>query len=188
MIEPHRAAILLDVDGPLNPYPSRDRPRPIGFRPYVVRHRIIAAIPPVEHRVSLNLELGPRLLDLAAESDAELVWATAWQHEANRLLSPVLGLPALAVIGFEDTGFRHRDGHNGKLPAIARWAGRRPFCWFDDEFQPDDQGWARRRSDSGAPTRLIAVDRYDGLQPAHLDTARAFLRQLHTAIRPDTHR
>lgn len=177
MVESPRAAILLDVDGPLNPYPRRGRPPPTGYLPFVVSHRIIPAVPPIEQRVLLHPERGRDLLRLAQETNAELVWATAWEHEADRLLGPLLGLPALEVIVFEDTGIRHRDGLHGKLPTIDRWAGRRPLCWFDDEFQPADGSWAERRSDSGAPTRLIPVDRHTGLQRQHLDAARAFLRQ-----------
>ncbi|MBB5912530.1 hypothetical protein BJY24_001397 [Nocardia transvalensis] len=177
MVESPRAAVLLDVDGPLNPAPPRGGPLPEGYRQFVVRHQIIPVVPPVEHRILLNPAHGDRLLELARAGDADLVWATAWEHEANRLLGPMLGLPELEVIVFEDTGIRHRDGHHGKLPVIDRWAGRRPICWFDDEFQPADQGWAERRSDSGAPTRLIPVDPRGGLQPAHLEAAHAFLRQ-----------
>ncbi|MEV5652457.1 HAD domain-containing protein [Nocardia sp. NPDC052254] len=181
MTESARAAILLDVDGPLNPYPRAAEPPPPGYHPYLLQHSIIAAIPPVEQRVLLNTDLGRRLLELAEGGDAELVWATAWEYEANTVIAPVLGLPPLEVIIFEDTGIRHRDGHHGKLPTIERWAGRRPFCWFDDEFQPADQLWAQRRTSSGAPTMLIPVDRHTGLVTEHLDRAHTFLRRLAAA-------
>ncbi|WP_156959365.1 HAD domain-containing protein [Nocardia sp. BMG51109] len=177
MAESSRAAILLDVDGPLNPAARQGDPPP-GYRPFVLQHQIIPAIPPVPHRVLLNPDHGSCLLALASDADAELVWATAWEYEANRLIGPVLGLPRLDVIELEEHGIRHSDGHHGKLSAVVRWAGSRPLCWFDDEFQPADEGWAERRSDSGAPTRLIPVDPVGGLQSAHIDTARAFLRQL----------
>jgi hypothetical protein len=178
MTETSRAAILLDVDGPLNPYPRRTHPPPHGYRPYVLQHSIIPAIPPIDQRVLLDAAVGSRLLDLAAVTDAELVWATAWEYEANTVLGPVLGLPPLEVIIFEDTGIRHREGHHGKLPTIDRWAGRRPLCWFDDEFQPADQGWAERRTATVAPTLLVPVDRHTGLTPDHLEVARAFLEPL----------
>ncbi|NKY85861.1 HAD domain-containing protein [Nocardia veterana] len=178
MTEAARAAILLDIDGPLNPYPRPASPPPHGYRPYVLQHSIIAAIPPIEQQVLLNTGLGRRLLDLAETTDAELVWATAWEYAANTVIAPVLGLPPLEVIIFEDTGIRHRDGHHGKLPTIDRWARRRPLCWFDDEFQPADQSWADRRTDTGAPTLLVPVDRHTGLTDDHLDIARAFLDRL----------
>lgn len=181
MTESARAAILLDIDGPLNPYPRPASPPPPGYRPYTVAHSIIAAIPPVEQHVLLNAELGRSLLRLAETTDAELVWATAWEYAANSVIGPVLGLPPLEVIIFEDTGIRHREGRHGKLPTIDRWARRRPICWFDDEFQPDDQTWAQSRTDAGAPTLLIPVDRHTGLTPTHLDRARRFLGRLSAA-------
>ena len=181
MTESARAAILLDVDGPLNPYPRPSGPPPPGYHPYLLQHSIIAAIPPVEQRVLLNTGLGRQLLDLAESTDAELVWATAWEYAANTVIAPVLGLPPLEVIIFEDTGIRHRNGHHGKLPTIERWARRRPFCWFDDEFQSADQHWAQRRTADGAPTMLIPVDRHTGLAAEHLDRARTFLQRLAAA-------
>lgn len=180
MTEAARAAILLDIDGPLNPRPRPALPPPPGFRPYTLAHSIIAAIPPIEQRVLLDAGLGRRLLDLAESTDAELVWATAWEYAANTVIGPVLGLPPLEVIIFEDTGIRHRDGHHGKLPTIERWARQRPICWFDDEFQPADQHWAARRSSECAPTLLVPVDRHTGLTDEHLDRARTFLDRLPT--------
>ncbi|PWV85807.1 hypothetical protein SAMN05421630_102155 [Prauserella marina] len=68
----------------------------------------------------------------AAESVRELarrfdiVWTTAWSHNAHIALAPALGLPEepwpfLAV-------------QFNKLPAIRAYAGGRPWVWIDDSI------------------------------------------------------
>ncbi|MFC9996668.1 HAD domain-containing protein [Nocardia sp. NPDC127526] len=174
-----RAAILLDVDGTLNPYREGERPRPPAYR----RHRLRAKFGPGPKTKALTVWLHPDhgrwLRELAEDGDADLVWATLWEEQANRLLCPIYGWPELEVITFGHTVFRHQDGHHGKLPTIVEWAGRRPFCWFDDEFQPADEAWALDRTAAGAPTRIIPVDPSTGIQPEHLDLARDFLQRVH---------
>ncbi|KAA2247685.1 hypothetical protein F0L68_40030 [Solihabitans fulvus] len=172
-----RPAILVDVDGPLNPFAAKPERRPRGY----ATHRLHPRDSPWEHtsrplRVWLHPQHGRWLLDLAEDTGAELVWATTWEHEANRLLAPILGLPSLPVIDFDGQGQRHHGGHHGKLPAVAEWAGDRPIAWLDDEFQPLDSSWARQRTARGAPTLLVQVDPRAGVQPHHLDRIRRFLR------------
>ncbi|WP_067534393.1 HAD domain-containing protein [Nocardia crassostreae] len=174
-----RAAILLDVDGTLNPHREGERARP----PEYARHRLRAKFTPGVKTKGLTVWLHPDhgrwLRDLADSGNADLVWATLWEHEANRLLCPIYDWPQLEVITFGGTVFRHRDGHHGKLPAIVEWADRRPICWFDDEFQPGDKDWADARTATVAPTHIIPVDPFTGIQEEHLEQARDFLTRVH---------
>ena len=86
----------------------------------------------------------------------QIVWATAWGADANRLLAPLLRLPDLPVIRFPPVPFHPRD----KLPAVARFAGRRPLTWIDDALSPEAHAWAARRR---TPTVLIGIDPTEGL-------------------------
>jgi hypothetical protein len=139
-----RPLLLVDVDGVLNPWQAVRLP--IGFREY----RFFPG-----ERVLLSAGHGDLLRELAGSF--ELVWATAWEHKANRLICPVLALPELPVIEFPLTG---PDYLFRKLPAVVDSVGDRPCAWIDDEHQPDHHVWARER---GAPTLLIDIDPAEGL-------------------------
>ncbi|MGV9414463.1 HAD domain-containing protein [Nocardia sp. NPDC003693] len=172
---PIQPAILLDVDGPLNPFADCDRPRSATYRPHLLRPTIFPGRPAENRTVWLDPGHGAQLLELAAETGADLVWATLWEDEANRLLGPVLGLPELEVIRFAGSAFQHSGGHHAKIRGIDSWAGRRPLVWFDDQFQPLDEDWAIGRSADIAPTRIIPIDPTVGLSAADVDVAREFL-------------
>lgn len=139
-----RPVLLVDVDGVLNPWLARDCPD--GFAEYQFF--------PGE-RVLLCAGHGALLTSLAAAF--ELVWATAWEHRANRLICPVLAIPQLPVIEFP------LDGHDlyfRKLPAVMAAVGDRPCAWIDDEHQPDHYAWAQHR---GIPTLIVDIDPARGL-------------------------
>jgi hypothetical protein len=107
---------LLDVDGVLNPFAAPACP------PGYTEHEFF----PGEEPVQLCPAHGPWLHELATRF--QIVWATAWGAEANRLLAPLLQLPDLPVIGFPPVPFHPGD----KLPAVIRFARRRPLTWIDD--------------------------------------------------------
>ncbi|MRH86603.1 hypothetical protein GFY24_03805 [Nocardia sp. SYP-A9097] len=170
-----RPAILLDVDGPLNPFVGSETPRAPGYQAHLLRPKIFPGRPAEHRTVWLDPAHGRQLLELAAETRADLVWATLWENEANRLLSAPLGLPKLEVIVFNGTAFQHSGGHHAKLPGITAWAAARPLVWFDDQFQPADADWAIARSADTAPTCIIPIDSSIGLTAADFDAARDFL-------------
>lgn len=163
-----RPAILVDVDGPLNPYAAKPTRRPAGY----TTHRIRPAGFPRPLRVWLDPSHGPWLLSLAEAADADLVWATTWEHEANEFIAPRLGLPSLEWIDFDGRGSDHRDGRHGKVSAITAWAGERRIAWLDDEFQRADPAWAAARPG----TLLVPVDAREGIGIEHLERVLAFLR------------
>jgi len=139
-----RPLLLVDVDGVLNPWRAVECPP--GFREY-------SFFPGV--RVRLSEGHGELLRELA--SSFELVWATAWEHRANRLICPVIAIPELPVIEFPVPG---TDFFFRKLPAVIDSVGDRPCAWIDDEHWPDHYYWARERA---VPTLIVDIDPAVGL-------------------------
>jgi len=142
-----RPILLVDVDGVLNPWEAESCPD--GFAEYEFF--------PGE-RVLLSPAHGELLTSLAAAYD--LVWATAWEDDANRFISPVLALPALPVIEFP---IDERNPLFRKLPAVAEAVGSRPCAWIDDVHPPDHYEWAEAR---GAPTLIVDINPAEGFTSA----------------------
>ncbi|WP_030256156.1 MULTISPECIES: hypothetical protein [Streptomyces] len=151
--------LLLDVDGPLNPFAAPKR-RPDGYGTYRLRptwwvrkqERMAAAqaklatrakhakrpagrVKPL--RVWLNPAHGPELLALPYE----LVWATGWMGEANTHIGPNIGLPELPYIAWTEMFGEDPDGLHWKTRDVVAWAAGRPFVWVDDELGPQDAEW-----------------------------------------------
>ncbi|WP_158845457.1 HAD domain-containing protein [Saccharothrix deserti] len=180
-----RGLLLLDVDGPLNPYAAKTHRRPEGYRTFRYTRRGTwhsgrDARRYKGLRVWLNPDHGAQLRALADDTGLELVWATTWMHLANTLVAPSIGLPELPVIEFPETDF---DRDTGWLPdgswkwrAVAAFAAGRPLAWLDDEHDDghhEARAWFDRdRAD--VPTNLCHVDPRHGLWPEHLDGIRAW--------------
>jgi hypothetical protein len=139
-----RPILLVDVDGVLNPWLAEGCPPGFGVYDFFPGERVL-----------LSPGHGELLLSLAQAY--ELMWATAWEHRANRLICPVLSLPELPVIEFPLSG---RDLFFRKLPAVIDAVGNRPCAWIDDEHRPDHYTWAESR---GVPTLIIDIDPAEGL-------------------------
>ena len=135
----NRPLLLVDVDGVLNPWEATDTPD--GYHEYDFF--------PGE-RVLLSPDHGQLLRDLS--KDFDLVWATAWEHRANRLICPVLSIPELPVIEFPLAAPYFAVN---KLPAVIQAVGDRPCAWIDDMHGVDHFDWADRRA---APTLILAID------------------------------
>jgi hypothetical protein len=134
-----RPLLLLDVDGVLNPYGGEC---PAGFTEHVL-------FPDEIEPVRVCVDHGEWIAELAGVY--EVVWATAWGEEANRLLAPLLGVPRMPVVPFPQVPF----SADLKVPAIDALAGDRPAAWIDDMLGPAAYDWAARRV---APTLLLPVD------------------------------
>jgi hypothetical protein len=141
--------LLLDVDGVLNPFPDC----PAGFSEHDL-------FPDDSEPVRLAVAHRGWLQELAGMY--EIVWASAWGHDANRLLCPFYGIPECALVEFPPTPFSPRE----KLPAVARFVGDRPAAWIDDEVTDDAEQWA---ADRPSPTLLIQVEPRAGLRRCHVD-------------------
>lgn len=180
-----RGLLLLDVDGPLNPYNAKPHARPDGYTTW--RRTPVGGWYGGKEarqykgiRVWLHPDHGAQLAALANETGLELVWATTWQHEANTLIGPAIGLPPLPVIEFgppEWTSAGWTETGRWKYSAVTAYAADRPVVWLDDDFH--DRSWLdarneflRRRVD--ARTLLCDVDPRQGIQSHHLDLIRAW--------------
>jgi hypothetical protein len=150
--------LLLDVDGVLCP---------IGPGPGEPMCTLLVD----EFPVTFSEQLPSRLANLSRRFT--LVWATAWEHDANRSLAPVLGLPELPLILF--AGRSSRPGRTWKLAAVRRFVGDRPTAWVDDEFGLDAHAWAKRRP---APTLLLDINPARGLAEVHVEALVGFADRL----------
>lgn len=144
-----RPILFLDVDGPLLPFGGGPlfEPQPVG---------------PDTHLARLDPALGPRLAALPCE----LVWATAWEDDANSEIAPRIGLPQLLVVNWPaSTDEREREdewlGVHWKTRHLVEWAAARPFVWVDDEITDADQAWVLANHPS--PALLHRVDSSLGL-------------------------
>ncbi|MGF0169249.1 HAD domain-containing protein [Streptomyces sp. Marseille-Q5077] len=160
-----RPLLLLDVDGPLNP-----------FRAPYLRHRgyVTCRLHPANWsarqrpgsrrlrrglKVRLHPGHGERLLALPYD----LVWATTWQHQANEMIGPVIGLPGdLPVIEWPELFGTDPDGLYWKTRHVMAWAAGRPFVWVDDMITDLDVRHVAAHHDAAA--LLVPVDARKGLR------------------------
>lgn len=159
-----RPALLLDVDGVLNPYDAPERPA--GYEEHRYQPGLLWG--PDGLRVWLNPQHGAMLTTFAREHGLELVWATTWEQQANAWIAPRVGLGELPVIRFG-------TGAVVKRPKVRDWAGERPLAWIDDMFTEVDHEWAAQRT---APTLLVPVAPHVGLRQGDLKAVAEWADQL----------
>jgi hypothetical protein len=160
--------LLLDVDGPLNPWAASNRQVPKGYRQWRIEG----------YKVRLAPWHGEELLKLAKVYD--LVWATTWEHTANTEIGPRIGLPKLPVIEFE----KHlpekppSPGLHWKTSVITAYAGAhdRPFIWVDDEVTVTDALWFTKWAPR--PFRTQRIDPAVGLATEDFATLRKWAEEL----------
>lgn len=118
--------LLLDVDGVLDPCFSNGSWRKRNGRDgWIQRYAVVDG---QQYKQFLCRYHGKWLTDAAQEADAQLVWATTWNEDANSHVGPKLGLPRLPVIEVEP----------GKKPeAVAAWAKENDatYAWLDDDYK-----------------------------------------------------
>ncbi|MFC7303098.1 hypothetical protein ACFQVC_02545 [Streptomyces monticola] len=171
--------LLIDVDGPLNPYAARPL-RPRGY----TTHRFhpanwSARQRPGSRRLRRGLRVwlhpghGARLTALPLE----LAWATTWMHEANELIAPVIGLRRdLPVIEWPELFARDPDGLYWKTRHVLEWADGRPFAWVDDMITDLDLRHAAQHYD--ARSLLLRIDPRKGLRQRDFDRLVGWARDL----------
>ncbi|MEU1280359.1 hypothetical protein [Streptomyces sp. NPDC005805] len=149
--------LLIDVDGPLNPYAAKAQRRPEGYGTHRMRPTGWTDGRPL--RVWLNPAHGPELLALAEHY--ELVWGTTWKGEANTWIGPPLGLPRLPFVDWPKMHGRAPGGTFWKTQYILEYAPGRPFAWVDDDITPYDHEYVERHH--LAPALLLSIDPRRGL-------------------------
>lgn len=161
-----RSILAVDVDGVLNA--CNDGPPDPGWQDARAHG----------YRIRYNPGHGARLLAIAEETGAELVWCTTWEEMANQHIRQLVGLPELPWVPMEPgrAGLKFSQ-YQGigvtKAAAMRIYAGDRPFCWLDDE--PDAAGELRSLA---VPHLVVYVNDETGLQDEHFEAARAWLAAL----------
>jgi DNA-binding XRE family transcriptional regulator len=168
-----RPLLLIDVDGPLNPYAASNNTinkfnRQNPARGYKT-HQISG------YKVRLARWHGAELKGLARAFD--LVWATTWEQQANTEIGPRIGLPDLPVISFKDLPDQPpAPGLYWKTSIIADYCKGRPFAWIDDEISHVDEQYITDRHT--APAKLMKINPATGLTPEHFDALETWAAQL----------
>jgi hypothetical protein len=142
-----RPLLFLDVDGPLLPF-GGDR-------------RLEAWDVDSDSQLArLSRTVGLRLAALPCE----LVWATAWEDEANTEIAPRIGLPRLPVVNWPDSSDQRERvdewyGLHWKTRTLVSWAAGRPFAWVDDEITDADRAWVSANHPSRALLHHVEASR-----------------------------
>lgn len=139
-----KKAILLDVDGPLNPFNAKIPPE--GY----TTHRMHPT--GFEYGNGLRVLLNPLHGLWLANLGAEIIWATMWEHDANEWIGPHIGLPELAVIDWDDSCTWGSNGLHYKTKRIVTWMNKNrkgvDFLWIDDECTKYDSKYIGQYSDA----------------------------------------
>lgn len=141
-----RPLLLLDVDGPLNPFAAKAAGKPAGY---------------VEHK--FRLEQAAAVADVAGSGPRRRAGLGDPVGAQGRHDGPAIGLPVLPVIEFGQTGMEW------KYPAVARSSGSTttsPCTRAREEFL---------RARAGLVTELIRADPRTGLTQAERAAVRACL-------------
>ncbi|AZK93563.1 MULTISPECIES: HAD domain-containing protein [Streptomyces] len=174
-----RPLLLLDVDGPLNPFAAR-LPRLRGYTSHRLRPAVwLSRQTPGSRRhrrglrVRLNPSHGARLTGLPYET----VWASAWAHEANSLISPRVGLPEdLRVVEWPTPPAADPGGLCWKTRPLLEWAAGHPFAWVDDMLTERDAAHVAEHHD--APALLLRIPPQWGLRNADFARLRSWAETL----------
>ncbi len=107
----------------------------------------------------------------------EVMWVTGWEHDAPRILGPMLGISEFDVLEFAQ---RPQIGVRlSKLPDVMALVGERPVAWIDDDLDLAATTWADRRA---APTLLVEPSPSVGLTATEVSRLLLFGGSLGLAV------
>lgn len=174
-----RPLLLIDVDGPLNPWAAPPHRRPEGYQTHRMRPTGWEQPWQKPLRVWLNPTHGTALQALPFE----LVWCTTWAHEANEWISPHIGLPELPVITWPEGVKTPTSPYRKSEPAVfwktttvVEYAAGRPFAWIDDDLTDLDREYVGAHHDG--PALLHWVSPRTGLLQPDYDALTAWAKSL----------
>lgn len=176
--------LLLDVDGPLNPY-SGGPNKPEGYVKHMMRpsgsiweDERSPALP-----VWLNASHGAKLEGLGYH----IIWATTWQKDASTWIAPHVGLPTdLETIVWDDVD-------TSSIPVVHSrlyWKTREiaaymklhhpnePFIWVDDEAYKADERFLKLMID--AELKIFTINPAKGLQNSDFEAMKTWRESLTT--------
>ncbi|WP_328316908.1 hypothetical protein [Streptomyces sp. NBC_00388] len=166
-----RPLLLIDVDGPLNPYAARFA-RLRGYETHRLHPAVwLARQTPGSrsHRRGLRVRLHPGHGARLSALPFELAWATTWMHQANEMIAPSIGLPGtLPVIEWPELFAKDPEGLYWKTRPLLEWAAGRPFAWVDDLITDLDTAHVTAHHD--APSLLLRIHPGRGLREADFRT------------------
>ncbi|MEH1053810.1 HAD domain-containing protein [Micromonospora sp. CPCC 206171] len=160
-----RPLLFLDVDGTLIPFGT-----PPAAPPDMPPNHTRAQVRPDDAHPLLH-RVEPERGRLLSALPCELVWATTWMSDANDVLAPLLGLPALPVVDRADSD--EEGALHWKTRGLVEWAQGRPFVWVDDEISPADRVWVSAQHHG--PALLHRVDPRRGLTERDFTVIRDWL-------------
>lgn len=156
-----KTALLLDVDGPINAYTARGAA--LDGR---TAHQATTSTGE-SFKVLTRASDGSRLMELGCE----LIWATTWEHDANKAIGPLIGLPELPVIEWIDKDYWNPERLYWKTKKICSWMNENrpgvPFKWLDDEVTRRDRDYIEENCVKGSGILLISP-KY-GIEDEHFD-------------------
>lgn len=167
--------LLLDVDGPLNPYAAKPTRRPEGYSTHRLAPKGFSMRKPL--RVWLNEQHGPMLTQFAEENDCKIIWCTTWENDANTMIGPRIGLGSLPVIKF---GWH---AHQWKYNAVLDYCAGEPFIWFDDDFFKYDKELLWFQDNRKEPYSLHWIDPKIGITCADLEKAKEWINGINKTAR-----
>lgn len=176
---------IFDVDGVINPYAAKASRRPADFLTKYVgdaKGEVWDKMPARLDRILAgnivrlwyNPDMGAAITAFLDATGATPVWGTYWEELANKVISPLLGLPEFPTIYFP-TRVPPAPKVHPKCSYIVDWVDGADFVWFDDETKVGDNTYFK--SHHSGDSLVIKPNPAVGLTADHLKTARKWITQ-----------